>query len=341
VGQIVGRVGQYRSLSAVFVGEGTLLARCAETFLGAGHRVRAIVAAEPKVREWATRQGIPLLETAQDLIAAQGTVGEPLEPLEPFDYLFSVVNMGILSPEVLALPGRMAINYHDGPLPRYAGAHATSWAILRGERAHGVTWHEMTELVDAGRILVQREVPIAGDDTAVTLNARCYEAALEAFADLVEGLAAGSLVPQPQDLRQRTYFGLHQRPPAAAVIDWSLPAEQTAALARALDFGPAPNPLGIPRLDLGDAVLLAPQVVPLEGASHLLPGTVVGVDGDGLRVTTGSVDVRLPRLLTVDGRPLAGVELATTLGLRPGRRLAAAPEPAASGYQAHDRTRAA
>ena len=127
------------------------------------------------MREWVARRGIPLLEAARDLPSTEGTAGEP------FDYLFSVVNMGLLAPEVLALPRRMAINYHDGPLPRYAGAHATSWAILRGERAHGVTWHEMTALVDAGR---------------------------------------------------------------CAVIDWSLPAEQTSALARALDFGPAPQPPG-------------------------------------------------------------------------------------------------
>jgi hypothetical protein len=86
VGQLVEQAGPRQSLSAVFVGEGTLLARCAETYLSAGHRVRAIVSREPKVREWAARQGIPLLETAHDLVAAQGTAGEP------FDYLFSVVN---------------------------------------------------------------------------------------------------------------------------------------------------------------------------------------------------------------------------------------------------------
>ena len=67
------------------------------------------------MREWAARQGIPLLEAARDLPSTEGTAGEP------FDYLFSVVNMGLLAPEVLALPRRMAINYHDGPLPRYAG----------------------------------------------------------------------------------------------------------------------------------------------------------------------------------------------------------------------------
>ena len=37
---------------------------------------------------------------------------------EPFDYLFSIVNMRILPPEIVAIPRKRAINFHDGPLAR-------------------------------------------------------------------------------------------------------------------------------------------------------------------------------------------------------------------------------
>ncbi len=84
----------------------------------------------------------------------------------PFDYLFSIVNYQVLPGETLAAPRRWAINYHDAPLPRYAGSYATSWALMAGERTHGVTWHLMTEQLDAGDILVQYPIEIAADERA-------------------------------------------------------------------------------------------------------------------------------------------------------------------------------
>ena len=53
---------------------------------------------------------------------------------------------------VLALAARGAINFHDGPLPRYAGLNAPVWAILNREPAHGVTWHLIEGGIDEGDI---------------------------------------------------------------------------------------------------------------------------------------------------------------------------------------------
>lgn len=51
-----------------------------------------------------------------------------------------------------------------------------AWAIINGERAHGVTWHLMAERVDAGDILVQHGFPVEAIETTATLNAKCYDA---------------------------------------------------------------------------------------------------------------------------------------------------------------------
>ena len=87
-----------------------------------------------------------------------------------FRYLFSIANLSVIPARILALPRLGAINFHDGPLPRYAGLHATTWAILNQETAHGVTWHEMREIVDTGAIFQQRIFALAPDETAFTLN---------------------------------------------------------------------------------------------------------------------------------------------------------------------------
>ena len=72
-----------------------------------------------------------------------------------FDFLFSIVNSQILFPSLLKLPREFAINFHDALLPKYAGVHATSWAIFNQEKTHGITWHVMSEIVDSGDILKQ------------------------------------------------------------------------------------------------------------------------------------------------------------------------------------------
>ncbi len=204
---------------AVLVGEGALLVRCGEALLLRGHRVRGVASPGGAAAEWAARHGIAHAAPDADLGAFLRSA--------PCDYLFSIVNRRVLPREVFALAARAAINFHDSPLPRYAGVHATSWALLGREEVHGVTWHLVAEAVDAGDVLKQRLVEVEPRDTALTLNARCYDAAAESFEELVDELAAGRALPRPQDLSRRSYFPLHARPEAACSVDWSRPAEET------------------------------------------------------------------------------------------------------------------
>ena len=55
------------------------------------------------------------------------------------DLLLNVHSLFVIKPEIVAAPRWGSFNLHPGPLPRYAGLNAPSWAIYRGERSHGVT----------------------------------------------------------------------------------------------------------------------------------------------------------------------------------------------------------
>jgi chemotaxis protein methyltransferase CheR len=117
-------------MSSVIIGSGTLPIRCAEILLaggdGGGQSLTAVVSADAQVKAWARANDVPL-------VAPGANLADELKLLPPFDFLFSVVNEHILRDDVLSLPRRLAINYHDAPLPRYAGTHATSWALLNNE----------------------------------------------------------------------------------------------------------------------------------------------------------------------------------------------------------------
>src|SRR3569833_2954604 len=133
------------STSAVFVGDGTLLARCGQAWLDAGHRIAFVGTRNAEIAQWAQAQGIAHRRFAP---------GEAVTvPEGAFDYFFSVANLEVLPAALIGRAGQLAVNFHDGPLPRYAGLSAPAWALLNGEREHGITWHEMTPRVDAGRIV--------------------------------------------------------------------------------------------------------------------------------------------------------------------------------------------
>ena len=148
----------------MFVGEGSLLVRCAEVFLDAGHQIRGVVSSNLPIQRWAEENMIPYVAPTDNVVGFMSRVA--------FDYLFSVVNPSVLPKEILALPRKLGVNFHDALLPKYAGTHATTWALINGEQTHGVTWHEMTEHVDAGRILKQRAVDLSEDETTSSLNVK-------------------------------------------------------------------------------------------------------------------------------------------------------------------------
>jgi natural product biosynthesis luciferase-like monooxygenase protein len=270
--------------SAVFVGNGSLLIKCAQAYRHAGHAVLAVASHSQAILDWAAQQGI-------EAIRLQAGAPPELGALE-FDYLFSVAHLEVLPASVLARARKLAINFHDAPLPRYAGLNAPSWALMAQEPMHGITWHEMTPAVDAGRIVRQVHFDMDAGESALSLNTKCYAAALASFQAIVQDLGRGEL-PLTAQHGTRSYFGIYKRPDLLATLDFSLPAHALQALVSALDFGGYPNPLACPKIHLGGRVLYARSARAMKASSSAESGTVLDVQGDALRVATGDGDIVL------------------------------------------------
>lgn len=301
------------TLRCAIVGEGTLPQQCAEILLARGHTIAAIISPDPRFIRWAEEHSLPSACDPAALPALLAGAG--------LDYLFSIVNYQMLPLAALTLPQRGAINYHDAPLPRYAGTYATSWALMNRERNYAISWHMMVEQVDAGAIVRQAPVEIAPDDSALTLNARCYEVAIAAFGQLIADLETGRLPLMTQDLSQRTYFARDRRPPAAALLRWDEPAITLDALIRALSFGPYRNPLTLPKLWLGDRCLAITAHDLLLNERSAPPGTILACDAHGLTVAATVGALRLRGLATLEGQALPLDTLASRPTMRPGARL--------------------
>jgi natural product biosynthesis luciferase-like monooxygenase protein len=287
--------------SSVLIGNESLLVQCGGILLERGHLIRAVVTASPEIRAWADAHGLPAEPPGSDL-AARLPRG--------FDWLFSIANLAVIPDAVVKLAARGAINFHDGPLPRYAGLNAPVWAILNREPTHGVSWHLIEGGIDEGDILESRSFPLSSEDTALTLNTRCYAAAIETFGVLVASIEMGGPERTPQDLAQRTWFARAARPRAAARLDFRRDAEDLVALVRALDHGAYWNPLACPKIEAAGRVLLVGAAEPAPRATAAIPGTVLEVSEARLVVATGSAPVALARLTDAAGRPVCPCSVA-------------------------------
>ncbi|NNL36597.1 MAG: AMP-binding protein, partial [Silicimonas sp.] len=210
------------------------------------------------------------------------------------DWLFSIANLDMLPGAILDLAAEGAVNFHDGPLPCYAGLNAPVWAIANGEQDHGVTWHLMEARADHGDILVQRDVAIAPDDTAFTLNAKCFAAGVDSFAEVIAQIDTGLPDRSAQDLTDRSYFGRTRKPEAAARVDTSRTAAETLRLIRALDHGGYDNPVASPWIATTSGPVLVRHAALAEATGQ--QGTILAVDEDGLTLAFRDAALRLTGL---------------------------------------------
>ena len=141
--------------SAVIIGNESLAIQCADMLLEGGHDIRAVVTRNSDVADWATQSGIAVYDTQAGLAAAMQN--------QPFDWLLSIANLDLIPDALLALPTRGAVNFHDGPLPRYAGLNAPVWALINGEVEYGISWHMIAGGVDEGALVAQQFFDIAPD----------------------------------------------------------------------------------------------------------------------------------------------------------------------------------
>lgn len=297
----------------VLMGGESRLIQCGNVLLEKGHTIVGVISDKPVIQRWAEEKNLSHILPNVDLVSILR--GEPFDLFLSIDNLFKVPN------ELLNLAQKFAINFHDGPLPRYGGVNATNWAIMNQEITHGLTWHVMTDVIDAGDILKQVVFPVSARETALTLNAKCYEKSVESFAELIDELAESRVKPIRQSLENRTYYGRWKRPRGNCTIDWSCSAESIDALFRGLDRGPYPNPLGLPKLYLGDRVVIVKEIEVLESMATAAAGTITSVAAERLRVATNSREVELRGFMSFEGSSVSPAVFLAESGLRIGDQL--------------------
>jgi len=148
------------------------------------------------VKQRALQLGLPV--TQPDKIKNNEEFRQQLSDLHPDAII--VVGYGRIIPQwMIDLPALGNINLHASLLPKYRGAAPIQWAIASGEKVTGVTTMRIDAGLDTGDILLQQEIPIAADDTAVTLAPSLAAIGADLMITTLHGMRLGTVQTRPQD----------------------------------------------------------------------------------------------------------------------------------------------
>ncbi len=284
------------NFSCYLIGDDHLLVQCAEVILDKGHHILGIISPLEAAKNFTSAHHIAYFESLEEASGSLFTT--------EFDYLFSIINSTILPPALLQRARQLSINFHNAPLPRYAGVHALSWAILNDESDYGVTWHVMTDIIDGGDLLKQAIFPIDSHETALSLSLKCYAQALTLFNELIDDLGNHVHKRTQQEPSQRSYYGFKQKPYGNGWISWENTATSIERTVRALDLGHYHhNRLASPKIQLGTHLFIIKKLHILNESSTTAPGTIVKILPNAWHISTYTNLISVELLVALDGTP--------------------------------------
>ena len=201
----------------------------------------------------------------------------------------------ILPKEILDLPQYGCINVHASLLPKYRGAAPIQYSILNGEKETGVTIMQMAEGLDTGDLLLKAALPIGENETAQELHDRLAVLGAELALKALDGIAQGTLTPEPQDDALSCYASMIRKEMSA--LDFNRPAIELHRVICALT--------GFTSLDGKRLKVHRSAVCPGTGSAE--PGTIVDPEnftvqcGDGTLLTFTEVQLEgSKRMSTTD-----------------------------------------
>ncbi len=255
-------------------------------------RSKTPVAPPLKVR--ALELGIPVHQPAK---LNDGTFEAWLRDQAP-DVCVLVAYGRILKNPILAVPLHGFINLHPSLLPKYRGPSPIQSTILAGDTETAVTIMRIEAETDAGAILLQRNHPVAPDDTTESLTVSLGKFGADLLVEALDLIASGIATFTPQDHARATHCRMISKDDAR--IDWRMSAAEINNRIRAF----IPWPVAYATLN-GEALrIYAARVASGSGVS----GQIVEVSKEGFTVATGSGLLVIDRIQAPGKRPMTSAE---------------------------------
>ena len=144
----------------------------------------------------------------------------------------------ILPKKILSIPRFGALNIHASLLPRWRGAAPIQRAILSGDKKTGITIMQMNEKLDAGAIVLQKEINIKEKNTSQEIHDQLAQLGGKLINDILKILQKEEKIKSiPQDETNTTYA--KKISTEEAKINWNKSGKEILRQVKA--FNPIPG----------------------------------------------------------------------------------------------------
>lgn len=283
-------------MKVIFMGTPDFSVGTLEALVEAGHEVVLAVTQPDKpkgrgkemqftpVKECAIKHGIPVFQPVK--VRQQECIDELCR--YEADIMVVVAFGQILPKEILEMTPYGCINVHASLLPKYRGAAPIQWAIINGETESGVTTMQMNEGLDTGDMLLKTVIPFDEKETGGSLHDKLSVAGAKLCIETLEGLQAGSIVPQPQGEMTTEYARMLDK--QLGNINWKRPAVAIERLIRGLSPWPSAY------TNWNGKTMKIWSAKAEEGIKSAEEGTIVKVEKDAFYVQTGDGYLKVTEL---------------------------------------------
>ena len=228
----------------------------------------------PPVKELALKYDLPVY---QPIKARDEEFVNILKDLNP-DLIVVVAFGQILPKSILDIPKFGCVNVHVSLLPKYRGAAPINWVIINGEDKTGVTTMYMDEGLDTGDMILTSEFELNDEITAGELHDIMKEEGAKVLKETIDLIEKGEAPRIPQNHEEFTYAPMMNK--TLGQIDFSKSAKDIHNLVRGV------NPWPSAYTTYKGQTMKIWKTKVLSESSDKVPGTILKVDKEGIRVST-------------------------------------------------------
>jgi methionyl-tRNA formyltransferase len=216
------------------------------------------------------------------------------------------------------IPAHGMIQYHPSLLPRYRGPSSINWPIILGDTLTGLTIFRPTDGLDEGPIVLQKETPIAADDTVTKVYfERLFPMGVAALLEAADLIVNGQSRESEQDETHASYQGWCRD--SEALINWHNHVDQVYNLIRGCN--PAPGAWTLfngRKLQIFDARKhIAAKFSDVKGKI----GTVTAIEEKSIRVSVQGGQIEVLRVRYEGGNKIPAPQFCSEVGVSVGTLL--------------------
>ena len=194
--------------------------------------------------------------------------------------LIVVVAYGMIIPKnIIDIPKFGIINVHSSLLPKYRGAAPIHAAIINGDDKTGVSIMYISEGLDEGDVILTKETPIYLEDNLGSLHDRLKVLGAEGVKETIKLMEENKVIRHPQDNNLATFVKPIKK--EETKIDFNDKSINIFNKIRGM------NPFPVAYTTLNDKVLKLYDSMYVEYIGDEIPGTVIYLGKEGIKVKTG------------------------------------------------------